>query len=132
MSTQVRVLRQTQAHSWQKFWHFCCQKKFCALQGHYVQTFVRSKLPMSRLLCVQRYLCPDYRAFIHVSRPVILNARHPLVRSFWSRHIGFRSGSSAQKNISTKKLVMKDNSNGSVCFKLKVQLKMQSKMHRSA
>ena len=67
----------------------CVQKALCpdfrAFKNAYVQTFVRSKLPMSRLSCVpkenscapkliicafmsrlscvQKALCPDYRAF---------------------------------------------------------------------
>ena len=81
----------------------------------HVQTIVRSKYLMSRLSCVQNYLCPDYRAFkiayvqtivrskLHMSRlscvhffsdRVILNARRHLVRSFRSGHIDFRSGTS--------------------------------------
>ena len=42
---------------------------FRAFKVAYVQNIVRSKLPTSRLSCVQRYLCPEYRAFIRVSRP---------------------------------------------------------------
>ena len=34
-----------------------------AFKTAYVQTVVRSKLPMIRLSCVQSNICPDYRAF---------------------------------------------------------------------
>ena len=71
----------------------------------YVQTFMRSKISV-RSSCVQKCVCPDYRAFkvAYVQTivgsfvcpdRVILNARHPLLRSFRSGHINFRSGTSA-------------------------------------
>ena len=51
----------------------CVHKTLCpdygAFKVAYVQIIVRSKLPMSRLSCVQSCLCPDFRAFIGVSRP---------------------------------------------------------------
>ena len=87
----------------------CVQSCLCpdyrAFKVAYVQTIMRSKLPMSRLSCLQRHLCPDFRAFkdtyvqtfvrsLVFSDRVILNARHPLVRSFRSEHIDFRSGTS--------------------------------------
>ena len=40
-----------------------------AFKMAYVQTFVRSNFPMSRLSCVQSYLWSEYRAFkLHMSR----------------------------------------------------------------
>ena len=45
----------------------CVQKGLCpdyrAFKVAYVQTIVRSKLPMIRLSCVPSCICPDYRAF---------------------------------------------------------------------
>ena len=78
---------------------------FRAFKIAYVQTIVRLKLHMSRLSCFQNCICPDYRAFkiayvqtivrsFSFPDRVILNARRRLVRSFRSRHIGFRSGTS--------------------------------------
>ena len=72
----------------------------------HVQTIMGSKDPMPRLLCVQSCLCPDFSSFENAyvqtfvrslvfPDRLILNARHPLARSFWSGHINFRSGASA-------------------------------------
>ena len=45
----------------------CVQNGLCpdyrAFKVAYVQTIVRSKLPMIRLSCVPSCICPDYRAF---------------------------------------------------------------------
>ena len=45
----------------------CVQNGLCpdyrAFKFAYVQTIVRSKLPMIRLSCVPSCICPDYRAF---------------------------------------------------------------------
>ena len=67
---------------------------------------VRSKLPMSRLSCVQSSPCPVYRAFIRVSRPCnfeLTTPPPPFVRLFRSAHINFRSGTSAwgRKEVQT-------------------------------
>ena len=45
----------------------------------YDQTIVRSKLPMSRISCIQSCLCPDYRAFVGVSRPCNFEITTPLL-----------------------------------------------------
>ena len=63
-----------------------------AFKTAYVQTFVRSNLPMSSLPCVQSYLWSDYRAFKVAYVQTI-------VRSFFSRPCNFvvrsfRSGTS--------------------------------------
>ena len=85
----------------------CVQKSSCpdfrAFKIAYVQTFVRSKLPMSRLSCVpkenscapkliicafmsrlscvQKALCPDFRAFKNAYVQTFLRSKRKFVRS---------------------------------------------------
>ena len=40
---------------------------------------MHSNLPMSRLSCVQRYLCPEFRGFIGVSRPCNFESTTPFL-----------------------------------------------------
>ena len=104
---------------------FCsfCLKRFLCVHD---ETILRSKLHMSRLACVQNCLFPDFHtikaSYVQISlrsklpmfrpscahifsRRVILNSRHPHVRSFCSRHINFRSGTSARDKIKTEPLL---------------------------
>ena len=63
------------------FWHSCFHaKNFCALQGHYVQTSVRSMLPMSSLSWFKVALCLDYCAFKVTNNQTIVRSKLPMSR----------------------------------------------------
>ena len=66
-----------------------------AFKVAYVQIIVRSKLPMSRLSCVQSSLCQDFRSFTRVSRPCNFERTTSPCAFILSGHIDFRSGSSS-------------------------------------
>ena len=82
----------------------CDQKYLCVLRAFkrpFVQNFVRTKLPMSRLSSVKSCLYPDYCVFIRVSRPC--NFEHPPCTfiSVWNyqRSVWELSGVSSQVEV---------------------------------
>ena len=57
----------------------------------YVETFVHSNLPISRLSCFQKYLCPEFCAFIFLSKPRNFRITAPHWCVQFTLRINFRS-----------------------------------------